>query len=126
VNDYHDGEVHQAAHGSHSAGSLWNSNTTTGGGPPAERQNRARPLSITGIGCAYQFASHVMVGLCGTPSRGAILIRVQCDPCWAYDTYAGRMLPDPKREVLLQFLLHVTGFDSHLIPWDFYWRQPKP
>ena len=91
-----------------------------------ERHERMRPLTITAIAGAYEYASHAVIAIRGTPTHGHVIINLtpgDSDTSYVSD---GRRLRFADIVLLKQFVVAASGAMLSLIPGTFRWASDQP
>lgn len=92
------------------------------GGRP-ERHERKRRLTITAISGAYEYASHVVVAIMGTPTRGHVIVNLTHGDLDSRHLTTGRRLTPKQCALLRQFISAVSGTQIHMVPAGFRWSD---
>jgi hypothetical protein len=89
-----------------------------------ERHERIRPLTITAIAGAYEYASHVVIAIRGTPTHGHVIINLNHDSDTSYVS-DGRRLRYADIVLLKQFVVAASGTMLNLILGTFRWTSDQ-
>lgn len=98
-------------------------NALTPGSPLAKRHQSWRRLAVTAIPGAYEYASHVVITISGTPSVGVIVVPLTHSST-IFDINSHRSLTEKNADVIMRFLRHITPNIPHLgmVPSHFRWE----
>ena len=92
------------------------------GGRP-ERYQVYRLLTITAIPGAYEFASHVVIAISGTPTRGAVIVQLTHGDHDSRHLTGNRRLVSRDLAILNEFIAIAAGTALTMVPAKFNWES---
>lgn len=97
-----------------------------GMGDPPERHQKKRLLTITAVAGAYENASHAVIAIRGTPTRGLVIINLTHGDFDSRHLTTGRPLRRADIEVLKQLVVTASGTSLRMVPASFRWASDPP
>lgn len=94
-------------------------------GAHPERHQPDRTLTVTAIPGAYQYASHVVLAISGTPTRGLIIVALTHGRLGSRDLYTGRVLRQADHDAVMNFVADLARTLPHMVPVNFRWSSKE-